>query len=55
MDWEIPVGYHFNWQIAQLVEQRTVNPSVPGSSPGLPAMQRGKRRFDSGWFFGTIV
>lgn len=36
--------------IAQLVEQRTVNPCVPGSSPGWGAKFEGQIRNESGLF-----
>lgn len=38
--------------IAQLVEQRTVNPCVPGSSPGWGAIFQSQIRSESGFFYG---
>ncbi len=38
--------------IAQLVEQRTVNPCVRGSSPRWGAISKGQIRNESGFFYG---
>lgn len=38
--------------IAQLVEQRTVNPCVPGSSPGWGAILKWPDFRKSGFFYG---
>ena len=43
---------HFYCPIAQLVEQRTVNPCVPGSSPGWGAKL--KEPLQTMWGFFTI-
>ncbi len=36
-------GGKLPWGVAQLAEHRTLDPGVPGSSPGTPALNEVKR------------